>query len=100
MLNYKHTKEVFKNFNNKNLGNYHDLYVHSDILLLPDVIENFRNKRIKIYELHPAHFLSVPELAWQACLKKTGIELELITDVDMLLMVEKGIREVICYGKT
>ena len=55
------------------------------------MFENFRDGCIKIYELDPAHFLSAPGLAWQACLKKTGIRLELLTDMDMLLMVEKGI---------
>ena len=53
---------------------------------------------IKVYELDPAHFLSAPGSAWQACLKKTGVELELLTDVDMLLMVEKGIRGGICHA--
>ena len=62
---------MFKNLNNKNLGDYHDLYVQSDTILLADVFEIFRNKCIKIYELDPAHFLSAPGLAWQACLKKT-----------------------------
>ena len=63
-------KKVFKNFNNKNLGDYHDLYLQSDTLLLADVFENFRNKFIEIYELDPTHFLSAPGLAWQTCLKK------------------------------
>ena len=60
--------------------------------MLPDAFENFRNKCIEIYELVPAHFLSAPGLAWQACLKKTEVKIELLTKVDMLLMVEKGIR--------
>ena len=68
------------------------MHVQSDTLLFTDVFENFRNKRIEIYELDPAHFLSAPGLAWQTCLKKTGVELELVTDIDMLLMIEKGIR--------
>ena len=68
------------------------MYVQSDTLLFTDVFENFRNKRIEIYELDPAHFLSAPGLAWQTCLKETGVELELVTDIDMLLMVEKGIK--------
>ena len=72
------------------------MYVQSDTLLLTDVFENFRNKCIEIYELEPAHFLSAPELAWQACLKKTRVKLELLTDIDMLLIVEKGIRGGIC----
>ena len=62
---------MFKNQNNKNLSDYHDLYVQSDTLLLAGVFENFRNKCIEIYELDPAHFLSAPGLAWQGCLKKT-----------------------------
>ena len=68
------------------------MYVQSDTLLLADVFENFQNKCIEIYELDPACFLSAPALAWQACLKKTGVELELLTDIDMLLMIGKGIR--------
>ena len=94
----RHAKRVFKNFNNKNLGDYHHLYVQSDTLLLADVFGNFRNKCIEIYELDPAHFLSASGLAWQACLKKTEVKLELLTDVDMLLMVEKGIRGGICHA--
>ena len=64
----------------------------SDTLLLADVFENFRNMCLEIYELDPTYFVSAPGLAWQACLKKTGVKLELITDYDMLLMIEKGIR--------
>ena len=77
----------------KNLGEYLDLYVQSDKLLLTDVFENFRNKCIEICELDPAHFLSVPGLAWQACFKKSELELELLIDTDMLLMVEKELEE-------
>ena len=75
-----------------------DLYVQSDTLLLADVFENFRNKCHEVYELDPAHFLSLPGLAWQACLKKTNVELELLTDYGMLLMVEEGIRGGICHS--
>ena len=67
------------------------MYVQSDTLLLADVFENFRNMCLEIYELDPVYFVSAPGLAWQACLKKTGVKLELLTDYDMLLMVEKGI---------
>ena len=93
-VDYKHAKIVFKNLINKNLGDYHDLYVQSDTLLLADVFENFMC--IKEYELDPAHFLSAPGLAWQACLKKTEVKLESLTDVNMLLMGEKGIKGGIC----
>ena len=91
-----HGNNVFKRFKLKNLGEYHDIYVQSDTLLLADVFENFRITCLKVYELDPAHFLSLPGLAWQACLKKTSIELELLTDYDMLLMVEERIRGGIC----
>ena len=97
-IDYRHTNNVFKVFKLENLGNYHDLYVQSNTLLLADVFNNFRNMCLKEYELDPAHFLSLPGLAWQACLKKTNIELELLTDYDMLLMVEKGIRGGICHS--
>ena len=97
-IDYRHGHSVFKRFKLKNLGEYHDLYVQSDTLLLADVFENFRNKCLEVYELDPAHFLSLPGLAWQACLKKTNIELELLTNYDMLLMVEEGIRGEICQS--
>ena len=95
---YAHAQKVFEELKLKNLGDYHNLYVQSDTLLLADVFENFRNKCIDIYELDPAHFLSAPGLAWQACFKKTEVKLELLTDIDMLLMVEKGIRDEICHA--
>ena len=97
-IDYRHGNNVFKRFKLENLGEYHDLYVQSDTLLLADVFENFRNTCLKVYELDPAHFLSLPGLAWQACLKKTNIKLELLTDYDMLLMVEEGIRGGICHS--
>ena len=89
---YIHVNNVFKSFKLNNLGDYHDLYVQSDTLLLANVFENFRKACIKTYELDPVHFISLPGLAWQACLKKTGVELELLTDYHMLLMIEEGIR--------
>ena len=97
-IDYRHGNNVFKRFKLKNLGEYHDLYVQRDILLLADDFENFRNKCLEVYELDPAHFLSLPGLAWQACLKKTNVKLELLTDYDMLLMVEEGIRGGICHS--
>ena len=95
---YTHANNVFKKFNINNLGEYHDLYVRSDTLLLADIFENFRKSCLKNYELDPAHFVSLPGLAWQACLKNTNVELELLTDYDMLLMIEEGIRGGICHA--
>ena len=97
-IDYRHGNNVFKRFKLKNLGEYHDLYVQSDTLLLADVFENFRNKCLEVYELDPAHFLSLRGLAWQVCLKKRNVKLELLTDYDMLLMVEEGIRDGICHS--
>ena len=68
------------------------IYVQSDTALLADVFENFRDKCIEIYKIDPAYFLSAPGLAWQTGLKKTGVELDLLTDIDMLLMFEEGIQ--------
>ena len=95
---YEHVKKVWKAFKIKNLGEYHDLYVRYDTFLLADVVENFRNEYIEIYRLDPAHFLSAQGLAWQTCLKKTKVKLELLTDISMLLMVEKGTRGGICQA--
>ena len=95
---YRHENKAFKEFKLKHLGEYHDLYVQSDTLLLVDVSENFRNMCIKVYKLEPAHFLSAPGLAWQACLKKTDVKLELLTDLNMLLMVEEAIRGGMCHA--
>ena len=86
---YAHTKRVCKDFEIKNLVEYHDLYVQSNTLLLANAFKNFRYMCLEIYELHPTKFLSAPGLAWQAVLKTTKAKLELLTDVDMLLMVEK-----------
>ena len=93
-----HAEKVWEIFEIKSRGEYYDLYVQCDTLWLEDVFEKFRDKCIEIYGLDPAHFLSAPGLAWQACLKKTGVKLELLTDYDMLLMLEKGIRGRICQA--
>ena len=95
-VDYRHEKRVYKEFELKNLGDYHDLYVQSDTLLLVDVLKNVRNKFIEIYELDPSFFLSAPGLVWQACFKNIGVKLELLTDIDMLLMVEIRIGGGIC----
>ena len=97
---HRHAKRVFRSFGNKNLGNYHDLYVKSYTLLLADVFENFRDQCIEIYDPYSAHFLRAPGPAWQASLQISGVKLELTTDVDMLSMVERGIRGGICQTVT
>ena len=89
-------KRVCKDLKIKNIGEYHDFYLKSDILLLADVFENFRKMCLKISYLDSVKFLSASGLARQAALKKMEVKLELLTVIDMLLMVEKGIRGGIC----
>ena len=74
---YKHAQKIWDIFEIKNQGEYHDLYFQSDTLLISDIYENFRNMCLNIYELDPVYFVSAPGLAWQACLKMTGVKLEL-----------------------
>ena len=93
-----HAQKVWDVFEINNIDDYRDLYVKSGTLLLADVYENFRNMCFEKYQLDPTYFVSAPGLAWQACLKKTGVKLELITDYDMILMIEKGIRGGICQA--
>ena len=93
-----HAKNVCKEFEIKNLAKYHNLYVQSNTLLLDDVFENFRNMCLKIHDLDLACFLTAPGLAWQAALKRTKVKLDLLTDVDMLLMVEKDVTGGICHS--
>ena len=89
---YQHAKKVWKGFGIRDLGDYHDLYLRTDVVLLANVFEAFRETCLEHYSLHPAHFYTSPGLAWKACLRKTKIRLELLTDPDMLLMFERGIR--------
>ena len=90
--NYAHAQEVWETFEMKNLEDYHNLYNRVDVLLLADVFENFREICIKNYNLDSAHYYTAPGLAWDAALKVTKVKLELLSNMDMLLMVEKGIR--------
>ena len=95
---YAHAQKVWDVFAIKNLGEYYNLYAQTDTILLVDLFESFRNECLETYELDPTYFVSAPGLAWQACLKKTGVKLELITDYDMILMIEKGITGGICQA--
>ena len=88
---YMHAKKVWEYFEIKILGEYHDLHLESNTLLFTDVFKSFRKMYSKIYYLDSVKFLSAPGLAWQAALKKTEVKLESLTDIDMLLMVQKGL---------
>ena len=89
---YTHAQNVWKTFKMKYFKDYHELYNKVDVILLADVFENFRNNSLTNYGLDPAHYYTVPGLAWDAALKVTDVSLELLSDVDMLLMIVKGIR--------
>ena len=89
---YQHAQRVWKEFGIRNLGDYHDLYLRTDVVLLANVFEAFTDTCLKHYSLDLGHFYTAPGLTWKACLRKTGVRLELLTDPDMLLMFEKGIR--------
>ena len=89
---YKHFLNVWRVFNIENLKEYHELYNKVDVLILADVFENFRENSLKYYKLDPAHYFTAPGLAWDAALKITNVNLELLSDVNMLLLFEQGIR--------
>ena len=94
---YQHAQTVWDTFSLKNMGDYHDLYLQSDILLLADVFENFRRTCLEYYKLDPCHYFTSPGLSWDAMLKMTDIQLELMTDIDMFQFIEKGMRGGISY---
>ena len=89
---YHHAQQVWQSFKIQTLGEYSDFYVLSDTLALADVFENFRNLCLNAYGLDAAHFYTAPGLAWQAALRCTGVQLELLTDIDQHLFIENGLR--------
>ena len=89
---YEHTCSIWREFKIRNIGEYHDLYLRTDVVLLANVFKSFKLVCLENYGLNPSHFYMAPGLAWKACLKKIGIRLELLLDPDMLLMFERGIR--------
>ena len=89
---YKKALDLYNSFQCRSLGDYHDIYLKTDVLLLADVFQLFRQVCIKVYSLDPAHFFSAPNLSWEAMLITTRATLGLLTDIDMLLFFEKGIR--------
>ena len=94
---YEHAKNVWNTFSLQNMGDYHNLYLGSDVLLLTDVFENFRKTCLEYYKLDPCHYFTSPGLSWDAMLKMTDIKLELMTDIDMFQFIEKGLRGGISY---
>ena len=94
---YDHAKKVWKRFNLKNMGEYHDLYLKSDVLLLADVFKSFRKTCLQYYKLDPCYYFTSPGLSWDAMLKKTDIILELMIDVDMFQFIKKGVRAGVSY---
>ena len=94
---YEHAQNVWNTFKLNNMGEYHDLYLKSDILLLADVFENFRRTCFEYYKLDPARYFTSPGLSWDAMLKMTDTKLELMTDIDMFQFIEKALRGGISY---
>ena len=93
---YERAQKIWKHFNIQNLGQYHDLYLQTDVLLLTDVFENFRTKCLEDYGLDPAHYITLPNFSWDAMLLKSGIELDLIYDEEVYKTTEHGLRGGMC----
>ena len=94
---YDHARKVWKTFDIKTMGEYHDLYLKSEVLLLADVFESFRKTCLQYYKLDPCHYFTSPGLSWDAMLKMTNIKLELMTNVDMFQFIETGMRGGVSY---
>lgn len=97
---YDHAKQVWRTFSLSNLGEYTDLYLKSDVLLLTDIFESFRRTCKKNYKLDPAFYVTAPSLSWDAMLLKTGVKLELIKDLEIIRMIQRGIRGGVCLCST
>jgi hypothetical protein len=89
---YERARNVWNTFGMKTMRDYHDLYLKTDVLLLADIMESFRKVCRENYGLDPMWYYTAPGLAWDACLKLTEVELDLISDPDMYLLIERGIR--------
>ncbi|KYN06789.1 hypothetical protein ALC62_02255, partial [Cyphomyrmex costatus] len=89
---YAHAVNVWKRFSVRTLGEYSDLYLKTDVLLLTDVFENFRESCVASYGLDPAHYYTLPGFTWDAMLKHTRVKFELLTDIDMVMFIERGMR--------
>ena len=97
---YERAKIIWKHFDIKNMGEYHDLYLKTDVLLLTDIFENFRDVCMKYYGLDPAYYYTLPNFAFDAMLKMTGVEIDLIYDREMYEMIEAGLRGGMCMVST
>lgn len=91
-VEYNHALKVWDMFSVKSMGEYSDIYLKTDVLLLSDIFQNFRSLCMKHYDLDPAWYFTAPGLSFDACLKMTKIQLELLTDYEQYLMIENGIR--------
>ncbi|KYN30140.1 hypothetical protein ALC57_00402 [Trachymyrmex cornetzi] len=89
---YAHAVNVWQRFSIRTLGEYSDLYLKTDVLLLADIFENFRNSCVTSYGLDPAHYYTLPDFTWDAMLKHTRVRFELLTDIDIVMFIERGIR--------
>lgn len=100
-LEYEHAQNVFRAFNCRNMGDYSDIYLKTDVLLLCDIFERFRELSLKMFKLDPNHYFTAAGFSWNSMLKFTGIELELITDIEVIEFLKQGIRGgiTVCVSK-